>query len=117
VGCASGASAADAGTRYLDAADATGGFVESICADDYTGLLTRVGLDVTGLADTFPLSRLPAAESLEVWVDDVRIPERETDGWTYSLGDNAVVFHGRAVPRAGMGIVVQYQKWIGPAPE
>lgn len=117
AGCASGTSAADAGGRYLDAADATLGFVESICADDYSGLLTRVGLDVAGLADTFPLSRLPAEDSLEVLVDDVALPERAVDGWTYSLGDNAIVFHGRAVPRAGMGIVVRYQKWLGPDPD
>ncbi|MDP2313517.1 MAG: hypothetical protein Q8P41_11475 [Pseudomonadota bacterium] len=117
AGCASGTSAADPGGRYLDAADVTLGFVESICADDYTGLLTRVGLDVTGLADTFALSRLPSEDSLEVRVEDVLIPERDEDGWTYSLGDNAIVFHGRAVPRAGMEIVVTYQKWLGPAPE
>ncbi len=117
AGCASGTSAADAGGRYLEAADITAGFVESICSDDYAGLLTRVGLDVAGLDDTFPLSRLPAEDSLEVAVDDVVIPNRATDGWTYSLGDNAIVFHGRAVPRAGMGIVVSYEKWLGPGPE
>jgi hypothetical protein len=117
AGCASGTSAADPGGRYLDAAETTLGFVESICADDYTGLLTRVGLDVSGLADTFALSRLPSEDSLEVRVEGVLLPERAADGWTYSLGDNAIVFHGRAVPRAGMEIVVTYLKWLGPEPE
>ena len=117
AGCASGTSAADPGGRYLSAAETTLGFVESICADDYTGLLTRVGLDVTGLTDTFALSRLPSEDTLEVRVDDVLLPQRAVDGWTYSLGDNAIVFHGRAVPRAGMGIAVSYKKWLGPEPE
>jgi hypothetical protein len=116
AGCANGTSAADAGARYLDATDLTAGFAESICAEDYSGLLTRVGLDVTGLSDTFWLAGLPSPDSLEVRVEDVLIPEREDDGWTYDLGENAVVFHGRAVPRPGMGIEVTYTPWVGEAP-
>ncbi len=114
AGCASGTSAADAGARYLEAAAATDGFVESICVDDYTGLLTRIGLDVAGWTDTFPLSQLPSEVSLEVHVDDVAIPNRPLDGWQYAVGDNAIVFSGRAVPRPGMGIVVTYTRWTGP---
>jgi hypothetical protein len=117
AGCASGTSAADAGARYLDATDQTGGFAESICAEDYSGLLTRVGLDVTGLSDTFYLSQLPSPDTLEVRVEDVLIPEREDDGWTYDLGENAIVFHGAAVPRPGMGIEVTYTRWLGEEPE
>lgn len=112
-GCASGALAASPGPRYLDAAGGSGGFVESICAEDYSGLLTRVGLDVSGWEDTFPLSRLPSVDTLEVRVDDVLIPERELDGWQYSVGDNAIVFSGHAIPRPGMGIEVTYIAWNG----
>ncbi len=112
-GCASGALAASPGPRYLDAAEGSAGFVESICAENYSGLLTRVGLDVSGWEDTFPLSRLPSVDTLEVRVNDVLIPERELDGWQYSVGDNAIVFSGRAIPRPGMGIEVVYTAWNG----
>lgn len=116
-GCASGTSAAGPGERYLQAAVLTGGFVESICAEDYVEVLSRIGLEVAGLQDTFVLSYLPRVESLDVRVDGVAIPLREVDGWTWSYGDNAVVFHGRAVPRPGMEIAVKYEREMGSAVE
>lgn len=112
-GCASGSLAAGPGTRYLEAAAATGGLTESICAEDYSPILTHVGLEVAGWQSVFALSNLAAPESLVVKVDGVTIPQRETDGWTYSLGDNAVVFTGRAVPRPGMWIEADYTRWLG----
>ncbi|GDX82832.1 hypothetical protein LBMAG42_46430 [Deltaproteobacteria bacterium] len=110
AGCLSGTSAANAGTRYLAVAEATGGLTESICADDYGPVLVVLGLAVAGWNPTFILSDIPAQDTLEVNVDGVIIPEREIDGWTYSIGDNAIVFSGRAIPRPGMKLVVSYQR-------
>ncbi len=107
-GCASGTSAANAGTRYLDGAERTEGYTDSICAEDYTEILTRIGLDLSGLRDTFELVDLVQPDSLEVWVEDVIIPNRQTNGWQYDAGQNAVVFDGFAVPRPGMKVVVYY---------
>ncbi|MSP55794.1 MAG: hypothetical protein EXR69_09365 [Myxococcales bacterium] len=112
-GCVSGTSAADAGTRYLDAVSGTDGWSDSICADDYSALLARVGLDVAGWDTTFYLDRVPDPATLEVSVDTVLIPERADDGWQYSSGDNAIVFEGYAVPRPGMEVVVRYEPWMG----
>ncbi len=112
-GCTSGTSAASAAERYASAVEETGGYRESICADDYTGILTRVGLDLSGLDDTFPLSQLPDPASIAVWVDGVRMFERAEDGWTYEAGDNVIVFRGRAVPRPGMTILVEYALLLG----
>lgn len=112
-GCASGAGAAEAAPRYIDAIEATGGYRDSICADDYSELLARVGFDVAGLIDRFPLSKLPSAESIRVHVDGVAIPQRDVDGWTYDPGDNAIVFHGRAIPRPAMAIAVDYVPLAG----
>lgn len=113
AGCASGSSAADAGDRYIAAAVQTEGWRESICADDYTLVLTRVGLDVAGLTDTFPLENVPEPATIVVQVDEVVIPNREADGWVYDPGDNAIVFDGRAVPRPGMAIGVHYELLAG----
>lgn len=113
AGCASPASAADPGDRYIAAAVQTEGWRDSICAEDYSGILTRVGLDVAGLADTFVLERVPEPDTLVVTVEDVQIPNRAVDGWVYDPGDNAIVFHGRAVPRPGMAIGVHYQLMVG----
>lgn len=112
-GCVSGTSAADAGSRYLEAATATNGWSDSICADDYSTLLARVGLDVAGWDTTFYLDRVPDPTTLKVTVDAVEIPERAEDGWQYSPGDNAVIFYGNAVPRPGMVIEISYQPWVG----
>jgi len=113
AGCVGGDSAAGPSWRYVEAAQMSGGYLDSICADDYTEILTRIGLDLSGLADTFPLNDLPDPSSLVVEVDAVIIPEREIDGWTYSSAQNAIVFHGYAVPRPGMEIVVTYELLAG----
>lgn len=112
-GCASGIGAASAGTRYLTAAVQTGGYTDSICSDDYSEILQRVGLDVAGLQDTFVLTELAESGTLTVWVDGVVMPERPADGWQYAPGDNAVVFQGLAVPRAGMQVVAEYELLLG----
>jgi len=114
AGCVSGTTAADPGARYLQAATTTDGYWDSICADDYSPLLTLVGLDVGGWNDTFAMENLPQPESLIVRVDGVRMTEREVDGWSYDVGENAIVFNGRAVPRPGMTVTVEFTPWVGP---
>lgn len=113
VGCASGSTAADAGGRYLEAAALTQGLHESICLDDYSGILSQVGLAVVGWQADYPLSTLATPTSITVHVDGVLIPERAIDGWQYDLGDNAIHFDGRAIPRPGMWVEIDYQRWIG----
>jgi hypothetical protein len=113
VGCASGTSAASAAERYVEAIEATGGFRDSICAEDYSAILERIALSTIGWNDTFELADLPEPESLVVWVDGVQMPNRGVDGWTYEPGDNALLFHGRAVPRPGMEVFVEYLPLLG----
>ena len=103
-GCASGLSAADPAPRYIEGAGLSQGLYASICSDDYAQLFEDVGFAVTGWNDTFPLTRLPEPDSITVRVDEVLIPRRDTDGWSWSIGDNAIVFTGRAIPRPGMDV-------------
>ncbi len=113
AGCSSGTTAANAGNRYLRAVGMTEGYRESICADDYTDILVRIALELSGILDTFPLGNLPSPASIEVRVDDVLVPERAIDGWTYDRGDNAIVFHGYAIPPQGASIAISYLPWLG----
>ncbi|MFT5585509.1 MAG: hypothetical protein ACI9VR_003101 [Cognaticolwellia sp.] len=113
LGCVSQGSAADAGVRYIESAETTGGYRDSICQVDYGEILERIGLQVAGLGDSFYLGELPQPDTLEVRVDSVLIPGREQDGWTYEPDENAVRFHGRAVPRAGMTVQIRYQPLLG----
>lgn len=112
-GCFSVTAAADAGSRYLAAQEATGGLAASMCTTDFETVLHRLALYALGMADTFYLSRVPAPESLEVRVDDAIVPNRETDGWIYNPGDNSIVFDGYAVPPPGAYIIVSYFEWLG----
>ncbi len=112
-GCLSAESSAEAGTRYLAAARHTHGFNGSICLDDWTPLLEGIGLAVLGMQDTFVLNHEPDLESVEVLVDDVLIPNREVDGWTYDIGQNAIVFDRYSIPRPGMEIVINYFAFRG----
>lgn len=109
-GCASGSSAADPGPRYLAASVHTDGWRDSICADDYTGILTHVGLDVVGLIDTFVLANYPAPDTIQVLVDGASVTHAAIDGWNYDPGPNAIVFNGAAVPEPGSHIVVSYKQ-------
>jgi hypothetical protein len=115
AGCANGANAAAAAPRYTEAISSTEGDRASICSEDYGDLLERVGLKLAGLPATFPLSAVPMVDTLEVYVDEVRMVEREVDGWGYDPGDNAIVFTGRAIPRPGMDVSVRYQELLGAA--
>ncbi|MBA2319727.1 MAG: VWA domain-containing protein [Deltaproteobacteria bacterium] len=108
AGCASGSSAAGPGGRYVEAVALTAGWRESICTEDYSELLVRVGVSAVGLP-TFALTSVPQPDTLRVWVDDVEMYGRPVDGFTYDAALNAIVFHGRAVPRTGMEIGVAYQ--------
>jgi hypothetical protein len=110
AGCMSGTSAADAGTRYLAVATELGGLYESICAEDYVAVLEALGLAVSGWNPVFPLTDLAAAATITVWVEGVEMPRRDDDGWSYSIGENAVVFSGHAIPRPGMQVRVAYQR-------
>ncbi len=109
AGCASGSSAAGPGSRYVEAIALTEGWRESICTADYSELLGRVGLSAVGLPETFHLLAVPQPDTLRVWVDDIEMYAREVDGYTYDAGANAIVFHGRAVPRPGMEVGITYE--------
>ena len=113
AGCASGTTAANSGDRYLELAEATDGFIESICATSYDEILERMGLHLRGLTDTFYLSDIADPETLQVKVDGEEIDPGEENGWTYDVGDNAVVFHGESVPPAGSLVDIQYNVLLG----
>ena len=110
AGCSSPSGAADVGSRYHEAISTTGGLTESICATSYRELLSAVGVSAAGLIETFPLTRLPDPETMEVRVDGVVMPQRARDGWRYEPASNAVRFTGFAVPRPLMKIEVEYGK-------
>ena len=57
---------AEAGWRYWDLAQVTGGFAGSICAEDFAGIVGAIGQAASGMISVFPLQEEPDAETLEV---------------------------------------------------
>lgn len=112
-GCHSPIADAVVGTRVIEAVTLTGGVFESLCSADFEAVLSALGLSAVGMTDTFPLSVLPTVDSIEVRVDGVDIYQRDQDGWRYDAGENAIIFDGLAVPRAGQGVLIKYVELLG----
>jgi hypothetical protein len=118
AGCASAVAAADPGTRYIAAKEASGGVRESICVNDLDAMLERVANQAIGLNTTFLLTDLPLLNTLVVTVDHAEIPRRDEDGWRYDGRENAIVFSGWAIPRPGASVAASYFNWTGgPLPD
>lgn len=97
------------GFRYNTMAEAFGGLQASICEEDFSEIMAELGLQSAGLYTSFRLSYAAVIGSIEVWVDDVSVPESDTDGWTYDDTYQNLYFHGSAVPDYGTTITVGYE--------
>jgi hypothetical protein len=105
-GCDTSLDWAQAGTRYHQATQATGGTFAGICQSNLDAALAEVGAQPYQPRVTFPLSGRPWQESLSVTVDGVACAE----GWTYTDAGSAIVFDrtGPCLPAPGVEVVVRY---------
>ncbi|MBW1879397.1 MAG: hypothetical protein JRJ84_13620 [Deltaproteobacteria bacterium] len=101
------------GTRYIEAAERTGGVVANLCLEDFAPIVVDLALTTSAMRDTYYLSRRPNLDTLEVLVEED--PVSCIDGaWTYSrvLQDGverpAIIFDAEHLPPAGARIVAQY---------
>lgn len=92
------------GSGYIEAAIATGGSIQSICDEDWTLALYRLGLTSAGLLERFELSSPPFEGSITV-----RVERTEINSWTYDPILGAVLFAPNAIPNAGEHIVITYR--------
>jgi len=96
---------ADRGDGYLEATLATGGTYVSICDEDWSETLSRIGLTAAGLLDSFSLFEVPVVDTIQVSVDGGR-----TSRWTYREVDNSVVFFSADdVPDPGSVVSIRYE--------
>lgn len=122
---------ADAAANYGFARDLVGGISWSICDEDWSPVMTDLGLLAAGLTRIFPLSRIPVWDDddwdgdgnrdepvLEVWLDrgngfvsiepvwsDTPDPQNP---WDYDGSMNAVVFTVQTMPAEGWSLRVSY---------
>lgn len=95
--------------KYGEAADTTGGIVGDIASTDYITVLEDISMTSAGLTVSFDLAYEPSDLSrTEVISGGVEIDQDSTNGWTYDATDNAIVFHGDAIPAPGETGVITY---------
>ncbi len=102
------------GLRYIQAAEATGGHVASICADDFGAEFEAVAGKTFGLKDRFYPTYPVDPGSLVVRVDGQPCSE----GWFWNESSGAVVFEegGACFPDYGQNVELEYDVLCGGAP-
>jgi hypothetical protein len=100
---------AEAGTKYINAVDATGGVFQSICSDNFDDALTYLSLGAVGMKYSWELTEEPTSVgTMVVTVNGEEVEYGSLDGWTYDATTNSIVFHGDAVPPPDSVIYVEY---------
>jgi hypothetical protein len=100
---------ASAGTKYVDVVDATGGYWASICTAEFSEALQYLSLETMGMSAVYELTYAPSSIALtQVRVNGESISYSAVDGWTYTTDNNAVNFHGEAIPEPSAEIYVNY---------
>ncbi|MDP7113172.1 MAG: hypothetical protein QGH45_14460, partial [Myxococcota bacterium] len=93
------------GHGYVDAVNATGGILGSICESDWSTTLTSLAWNSMSLTDTLELSQPPIPSTISVKVNTVQLNQ----GWAYQSPINAVVLEPDYIPDNGDEIEVHYQ--------
>ncbi len=111
TGCNSSAGSAGAAPRLLELAERTGGVSQTICTQDWSRTLEDLSRQAFGFKSRFFLTNQPVIQTIEVFVDETRLPERETSGrqnWSYDFSTNSVNFTPLAVPAPGSVVRIEY---------
>lgn len=95
--------------KYGEAVDTTGGIVGDIATTDYATVLENISMTSAGLTVSFDLAQVPSdLARTEVLSGGEVIAQDSSNGWTYDSADNAIVFHGSAIPEPGETGVISY---------
>ncbi len=97
-----------AGYRYAEAALQTGGTLNRICEEDWSGILGELGLNALGILERFQLTHAADPDTIEILVDDEPVFRDGARGWSYDAANWVVSFHGPSVPERGARIVIRY---------
>ncbi len=96
---------AEPGLGYIDAVNASGGEVLSICSDWTDDI--EILADASIQQDTFPLQHEPFVDTIGIRVNS----EDRLDGWTYDLDSNSVIIT-EGIPSGRDEVVVSYRGYL-----
>jgi len=112
-GCQTNDGAADAGRRYIDVADNTGGRFHSICDREFSQAMEDIGHTAFSLRVQFFLSRVAELGTIVVEVEGRPVPEQDGNGlanWEYDPDSNSIIFLSEAaIPQPGDQITISYR--------
>ncbi len=111
TGCNSSSGSAAAAPRLVELAERTGGVQQTICTQDWSRTLEDLSRQAFGFKSRFFLTNQPVIQTVEVFVDDQRLPGRENSGrqnWSYDFSTNSVNFTPLAVPAPGSVVRIEY---------
>ncbi len=110
-GCNGSGGSAQAGPRYVEAANRTGGIFQTICSNDWSRSLEDLSTTAFGFKSRFFLTNQPVISTIRVLIDDVEIPNISPGGtvnWSYDFATNSINFSPFATPEPGAQIRVEY---------
>jgi len=113
--CSSDSGEASYGHRYVDAVTKTEGLVDSICDEDFSPLVSQLGLTLSGLQAEFTLSAYPDLDTMEVGLyatddEESKIRDLTLDvDYTYVEERNAIHFEYEQLPESEQYLLVEYK--------
>ncbi len=113
--CSSDSGNAAYGHRYVDAVTKTEGLVDSICDEDFSPLVSQLGLTLSGLQAEFTLSAYPDLDSMKVGLyatadEESKIRDLTLDvDYTYVEERNAIHFEYEQLPESEQYLLVEYK--------
>lgn len=102
--------------RYIDASVRTGGIVTSICAEEFSGIVRELGLNISGLRTVYYLTAWPDIDTIVVRFNDAQSAPI-AEGWTFEAETNRVLFTDAAAPPAGTTVYITYTRHPNPPSE
>lgn len=101
------------GHRYMLLTELMGGLLGNICDSNYGTVMQKLGLQASGVVESFLLSEAAKPETIVVTLLDAdgiesEVPEGPANGWTYDPETYYLTFHGAAVPPRGSTISASY---------
>lgn len=108
-GCKSVNGNAEPGLQYIEMSEMTRGFFESICSENYSEVLARIGKNLDIYMNSYPLSSIPAQRyPIVVKVNGRVIEHHPLRGWSYNASLNVIQFTGEFKPQVGDTIEISY---------
>lgn len=108
-GCRTSNGSAAPGPKYLRVARSLGGVSASICSPNWSNTLSQIGAASFARQSRFKLTRTALSSSIVVHVNGKRIQRHPTNGWSFDVASNSVVFAKTATIDVGSVIKIDYQ--------